>query len=65
MIGYHKLYDSLGYFDVEENQICIDYLGSVKVWVNKNLSLNTPFLLEEHVRLNYLNKKATKRTDLT
>ena len=30
------------YFTIEENQICIDSEGNIKVWVNPDLSINYP-----------------------
>ena len=35
--GYQQLYYHSGYFRVEEDQICIDKGGKVKVWVNSDL----------------------------
>jgi hypothetical protein len=40
--GYQKLYENLHYFKIEEDQVCIDMEGIVKVWVNSDLSKNYP-----------------------
>ena len=45
--GYHKLYDHLHYFRVEESQICVDSNGLVRVWLNSDLSKNYPELSNE------------------
>lgn len=38
--GYQRLFEQSGYFKVQEDQICVDKLGNVKVWVNSDLSKN-------------------------
>lgn len=42
LTGFEQLYHHAGYFQVEEEQICVDKGGRVKVWVNGNLSKNYP-----------------------
>ena len=49
--GYQQLYYHAGYFRVEEEQICIDRGGKVKVWVNNNLERNYPEIDSETVCL--------------
>jgi vacuolar-type H+-ATPase subunit C/Vma6 len=48
--GYGVIYEHSKYFLVEENQICVDEEGAVKVWVNSDLSINYPaiFMDGEH-----------------
>ena len=38
--GYSKVFQHSKYFQVEEDQICVDELGNVKIWVNADLSAN-------------------------
>jgi hypothetical protein len=45
--GYSKIYEHSKYFIVEENQICVDDFGNVKVWVNGDLSINYPSIIVE------------------
>ena len=45
--GYARIYGHSKYFIVEENQICVDELGNVKVWVNGDLSINYPSIIVE------------------
>jgi hypothetical protein len=40
--GYSQIYEHSKYFRIEENQICVDAAGHIKVWVNRDLSLNYP-----------------------
>ena len=40
--GFAKIYEHSKYFQVEENQICVDELGNLKIWVNADLSVNYP-----------------------
>jgi hypothetical protein len=40
--GYGRIYLYSKYFLIEESQICIDADGSIKVWVNPDLSKNYP-----------------------
>ena len=40
--GYNQIYDHSKFFYIEENQICVDPQGKVKVWVNGDLSINYP-----------------------
>jgi hypothetical protein len=40
--GYSLIFNHSGYFRVEENQICVDEHGNVKIWINSNLSYNYP-----------------------
>jgi hypothetical protein len=40
--GYAKIYEHSKYFVIEENQICVDAAGNVKIWVNADLSINYP-----------------------
>lgn len=40
--GYSKIYEHSKYFQVEENQVCVDHLGNLKIWVNADLSVNYP-----------------------
>lgn len=42
LTGYAKLFTNVGIFPVKEEQVCIDELGNVKVWLNSNLSKNYP-----------------------
>lgn len=36
--GFHKLFQQVGYFRIEEDLICMDHDGRVKVWLNPDLS---------------------------
>ena len=38
--GFMQLYQHSSYFRIDEELICIDRMGKVKVWVNSDLSLN-------------------------
>jgi len=38
--GYKQIFKLSNYFEIEENQICVDELGNVKIWVNEDLSVN-------------------------
>ena len=40
--GYAKVYEHSKYFLIEENQICVDEGGNIKIWVNPDLSVNYP-----------------------
>ena len=40
--GYAKIFEHSKYFVIEESQICVDATGSVKIWVNADLSINYP-----------------------
>ena len=40
--GYSRIFKHSHYFQVEEAQVCIDYQGKVKIWVNCDLSINYP-----------------------
>lgn len=40
--GFSKIYEHSKYFEIEENQICVDDYGNVKIWVNSDLSINFP-----------------------
>jgi hypothetical protein len=48
--GYGKIFEHSKYFEVEENQICVDDSGNVKIWVNADLSINFPNSHSEHSR---------------
>lgn len=45
--GFHKLFQEVGYFRIEEDLICMDKDGRVKVWLNPDLSkchpMGSPF----------------------
>jgi hypothetical protein len=47
--GYYQIYQHSKFFYVEENQICVDEKGAVKVWVNGDLSINYPNTLGQDV----------------
>jgi hypothetical protein len=36
--GFEKLYHNVGYFKINEDLICMDKDGKVKVWLNPDLS---------------------------
>ena len=38
--GFQKLYQHVGFFKVDENQVCLDQEGEVRVWINSDLSKN-------------------------
>ena len=38
LLGFHKLYKYIGYFEVKEDMICIDAEGKVRVWMSSDLS---------------------------
>ncbi len=40
--GYSRIYHHSKFFFIEENQICVDEAGKVKIWVNGDLSINYP-----------------------
>lgn len=40
--GYSKIFEHSKYFVIEENQICVDSMGNVKIWINSDLSINYP-----------------------
>lgn len=40
--GFAELYDRVGYFEVEDDLICMNQHGKVKVWLNRDLSKATP-----------------------
>lgn len=40
--GFQLLFEHVGSFPIREEQICIDDRGTVKVWLNKDLSKNYP-----------------------
>ena len=40
--GYRKLFEHTGQFPISEEQICIDELGCVQVWINRDMSKNYP-----------------------
>lgn len=40
--GYSKIYEHSKFFYIEENQICVDDEGNIKIWVNGDLSINYP-----------------------
>lgn len=42
--GYRQIYEHSKYFKIEENQICVDKDGHIKVWVNGDLSINYPYM---------------------
>ena len=43
--GYRIVYEHSKSFFVEENQICVDEHGIVKIWINGDLSINYPSVL--------------------
>lgn len=43
LLGFEKLYNESGYFEVMEEHIGVDKLGRIKVWLNADLSKNYPF----------------------
>ena len=47
LLGFEKLYNSVGYFTVMEEHVCIDRAGHVRVWMNADLSKNYPEGFEE------------------
>ena len=49
--GYQQLYSHAGYFRVEEDQICVERGGRVRVWVNGDFSRNHPSVDSETVCL--------------
>jgi hypothetical protein len=40
--GFAELYDKMGYFNIEENMICLNQQGRVKVWANGELEKSYP-----------------------
>ena len=42
MQGFKKLFKKVGYFPVKEELVCIDKEGTVRVWMNTDLSLHYP-----------------------
>lgn len=40
--GFEKLFNTVGYFSIHEDHICIDKEGLVRVWMNCDLSKNYP-----------------------
>lgn len=40
--GYRKIFQHSKYFQIEESQICVDDNGTLKIWVNSDLSINYP-----------------------
>lgn len=38
--GFKQIFKHSNFFQIEENQICVDEHGNVKVWVNEDLSVN-------------------------
>ena len=46
--GYARIYEHSKYFIIEENQVCVDEKGNVKVWVNGDLSINYPAIIVEN-----------------
>ena len=40
----------IGYFEVEEDHICINCYGEVKVWLNNDLSKNYPEDYNEQIK---------------
>ncbi len=42
--GYSQIYEHSKFFYIEENQICVDDKGNIKIWVNGDLSINYPNL---------------------
>lgn len=42
--GYSQIYEHSKFFYIEENQICVDDRGNIKIWVNGDLSINYPNL---------------------
>lgn len=42
LLGFEKLYQKVGYFEVKEDLVCIDKEGTVRVWMNSDLSKNYP-----------------------
>lgn len=51
--GYNKLYENISYFHIEENQVCVDMDGHVKVWINADLSKNYPCYGDDGMNLSY------------
>ena len=50
MYGFGLLYQMIGYFEVEEDHICINSYGEVKVWLNNDLSKNYPEDYNEQIK---------------
>ena len=40
--GFKKLYKKVGYFIVKEDLVCIDKEGTIRVWMNADLSCHYP-----------------------
>lgn len=47
LLGFEKLYNESGYFQVMEEHVGIDKEGHVKVWLNADLSKNYPYTFED------------------
>ena len=47
LLGFEKLYQKVGYFEVKEDLVCIDKEGTVRVWMNSDLSKNYPEGIEK------------------
>jgi hypothetical protein len=43
--GYRRLYERVGRFYLAEEQVCVDEEGTVRVWLNADLSKNYPQML--------------------
>lgn len=43
--GYRRLYERVGRFYLAEEQVCVDEEGTVRVWLNGDLSKNYPQML--------------------
>lgn len=51
LLGFEKLYNESGYFQVMEEQVCIDKEGHIKVWLNADLSKNYPDSYDDETHL--------------
>ena len=41
VVGFERLFNRFGGFDITENMIAVNEKGFCKVWVNENFSLNS------------------------
>lgn len=44
ILGFRKIYERTGYFDISLDMICVNKDALVKVWLNSNLSKIYPEL---------------------
>ena len=40
--GYAAVYEKTSYFEIQEDQICVDAEGNIKIWMNSDLSASFP-----------------------